>query len=458
MTEATRSSRSPLLTLVELGRRARLATGSDELAFLFVNDTRSLQPYRQAALWFAVGGVRCLSGVLQVEANVPFVQWLEQVCAELAKKDCKGAPWCVRAQDLPPALAAEWGQWLPAEGVWVPLPADPAQAASSPGGLLLAAEQPAGEATLAVLEEWRDIWLHAWRALLRPSAWSCLNEQVQQWWQRGRQGPWWRRRPWQMGLALLLLFVCPVRLSVLAPGELVPANPAVVRAPLEGVIDKFHVRPNERVQAGQPLFSFDETALASRLDVARQVLNTAQAEYRQMAQLALNDARSKGQLAVLLGRIGEKQAEVEFLSSQLSRSRVTAPLDGVAIFDDPAEWLGRPVQVGERVMKVAQAEEAEIEAWVPVGDAIPLLVGSPVNLYLAASPFSSVGGSLRYMAHDALPRPDGSYAYRIRASLRDSSSLRIGLKGTARLQGDWVPLGYWVLRRPLALVRQFLVW
>jgi multidrug resistance efflux pump len=261
-----------------------------------------------------------------------------------------------------------------------------------------------------------------------------------------------------MGLALLLLFVCPVRLSVLAPGELVPANPAVVRAPLEGVIDKFHVRPNERVQAGQPLFSFDETALASRLDVARQVLNTAQAEYRQMAQLALNDARSKGQLAVLLGRIGEKQAEVEFLSSQLSRSRVTAPLDGVAIFDDPAEWLGRPVQVGERVMKVAQAEEAEIEAWVPVGDAIPLLVGSPVNLYLAASPFSSVGGSLRYMAHDALPRPDGSYAYRIRASLRDSSSLRIGLKGTARLQGDWVPLGYWVLRRPLALVRQFLVW
>ena len=106
-----------------------------------------------------------------------------------------------------------------------------------------------------------------------------------------------------MGLALLLLFVCPVRLSVLAPGELVPANPAVVRAPLEGVIDKFHVRPNERVQAGQPLFSFDETALASRRDVARQVLNTAQAEYRQMAQLALNDARSKGQLAVLLGQV-----------------------------------------------------------------------------------------------------------------------------------------------------------
>ena len=34
----------------------------------------------------------------------------------------------------------------------------------------------------------------------------------------------------------------------------------------------------------------------------------------------------------------------------------------------------------------------------------------------------------------------------------------IGLKGTVKLTGGWVPIGYWVLRRPVAAVRQFIGW
>jgi hypothetical protein len=30
------------------------------------------------------------------------------------------------------------------------------------------------------------------------------------------------------------------------------------------------------------------------------------------------------------------------------------------------------VQTGERIMQVAAADDVEIEAWVPIGDAIPL--------------------------------------------------------------------------------------
>jgi hypothetical protein len=33
---------------------------------------------------------------------------------------------------------------------------------------------------------------------------------------------------------------------------------------------------------------------------------------------------------------------------------------------------------------------------------------------------------------------------------------RIGLKGTAKLAGERVPLIYWMLRRPLASIRQFI--
>ena len=34
--------------------------------------------------------------------------------------------------------------------------------------------------------------------------------------------------------------------------------------------------------------------------------------------------------------------------------------------------------------------------------------------------------------------------------------VKMGLKGTAILYGDEVPLGYWLIRRPLAAVRRFI--
>ena len=114
----------------------------------------------------------------------------------------------------------------------------------------------------------------------------------------------------------------------------------------------------------------------------------------------------------------------------------------MVLFDSPSEWIGKPVQTGERVMRVADPDAVEIEAWVPVGDAIPLAEGAPLRLYLAADPLTAVQGRVRYMAYDAVARPDGSYAYRLRASLDQAQGPRIGLKGTAKLQGERVPLAY----------------
>ena len=58
-------------------------------------------------------------------------------------------------------------------------------------------------------------------------------------------------------------------MSTLAPAEIQTSNPVIVAAPLDGVIERFHVQPNQAVAAGQPLFSFDSTVLRSRFEVAR---------------------------------------------------------------------------------------------------------------------------------------------------------------------------------------------
>lgn len=449
------STGNALLTLIELGQRARAAASAEELAFLAVNDTHALLAYRQAALWFPVGGVRCLSGVVEVDANVPYVQWLTRLCAALSAAQADAAPRLVSAADAPDEVAREWHEWLPAAVTWIPLPASSAQTSPS-GGLLLAADQAPDLAVMPLLQEWRDIWLHTWHARTQVTDQS-LPARLRAWW-TGSAGQSRWRRPALLALAAAVM-LCPVRLTVLAPGELVPANPATIRAPLDGVIDRFAVQPNQSVKAGDPLFAFDQAPLVSRLEVAREGLATAQAEYRQATQAVLGDPRSRPQLAALLGKIAEKEAEAAFLEGQATRSRVLAPRDGIALFDDPTEWSGRPVQTGERIMQIASPSDVEIEAWIPIGDAIPLAPGdTAVHLYLAATPLESVQGTLRYLSHRAVPRPDGTFAYRVRARLANPAGLRIGLKGTAKLVGDWVPLGYWVLRRPLASIRQWIAY
>jgi hypothetical protein len=447
-----------LVTLLDLSRRARQAGSARELGFLLVNDSIGLAPYRQAALWLTGEGVYTLSGLLQVEANAPYALWLEQVCQFLAAEGV--APVKVlTASDLPPELSQHWAEWWPVHALWLALPAHSGSATSPNSavgaGLLLVHDLPWPVDAQALLSEWVATWWHAFCALGRPHvrAWRALLGRAKSAFNRQPNRPVWRQPAWRWGVLAVLVMVIPVRLTVLAPGELVPAHPTVVRAPLDGVVDVFHVQPNQLVQKDQPLFGFDEALIHSRLEVARQTLSTAEAEYRQASQQALTDARIRPQLTVLTGKIEEKRTEVEFLSEQLTRSRVLAPQAGVALFDDPTEWIGRPVAVGERIMRIAAPQDTEIEAWLPLADAIALPTGASVSLYLNASPLFAVSATLRYMAHDAVQRPDGSYAYRVRAALDAPTEHRVGLKGTAKLHGPRVPLVYWVLRRPLASVR-----
>lgn len=455
--DSTAISANPLIQLLELIRRARTAESADELAFLAVNETHAIAAYRQAVLWLTADGVLTLSGVVQPEANAPYVQWLNRVCRHLHESSDRQVIRTLTAADIPEKEAGEWSEWLPEYALWMPF-TESSEQNDSGGGLLLAADAPWSESQCALLQEWRDAWHHAWRARYKPSPLSLklLGTRLSRWLRHHPDQPWWKQPRLRLIAVIVITLLFPVRLTVLAPGELVPANPDVIRAPIDGVVGKFHVTPNETVKAGQPLLSFDEAPLRSRLDVASQSLATAETEYRQYAQQALSDAKFKPQLAMLLGKIEEKRAEADFLRDQLDRSRIVAPRDGIALFDDPTELIGKPVQTGERIMRIAAPGDVEIEAWLALGDAIPLPSKATVTLYLASSPLSAVPASLRYVAHDAVARPNGVFAYRVRARLDDVTHQRVGLKGTAKLSGRWVPLVYWVLRRPLATVRQTL--
>lgn len=442
---ASTTSSSPVMGLLALAERARRAATTTELAFIIANETRSLLYYRQAALWLKDGGVKAVSGVSEVDRSAPFILWLDRAFHQIEPGNA--SPRFADADALKEGDRSSWSEWLPTHAIWVGLAAPDG---TSYGTLMLARDEAWTEAEAILLNQLAGTYGLVWGWLAHP--------QRRPWKQKVQQVPRWK---WLAAAAVAIVLLLPVRLSVLAPAEITARTPAVVRSPIDGVVEKVLVEPNQPVHKGQALFSFDATTLRGRLDVAQRALQTETADYERTAQQAFTDPKASAQLGVILGRIEERRAEAAQLEALLARSQVYAPRSGVAVLDNPSEWAGRPVVVGEKVLSVADERDTEIEAWLPPSDVIELPTGAPVTVFLNVDPLNAVPATLRYVAYEASLRPDGSYAYRVRASIRNDetdAALRLGLKGTARLDGERVPLIYWLLRRPLTVVRQTLGW
>jgi multidrug efflux pump subunit AcrA (membrane-fusion protein) len=231
----------------------------------------------------------------------------------------------------------------------------------------------------------------------------------------------------------------------------------VVRAPLEGVIDKVYAQPNKTVAKEALLMTLDDTPLKSRLDVAQQELEIAKAEYRRSEQASVLDAKAATEMPMLAARIAQREAEVAYIDTLLKRIIIRANHAGIAIIHDAYELEGKPVKLGERLLTIAQPNQAELEMWLAVGDSIDLPDAAEVKLFLNVAPETPYPAVLRYVNFQAEMSPEGLFAFRVRADFPDPQQLpRVGLRGTAKIYGKQVPLYYYVFRRPYAAARQWL--
>lgn len=452
-----------LLLLLDLQRQAwRLATAV-ELRYHIVNQTRRLIQYRQAAfLTLPEKGrptLEAVSNIAVLEPNAPFARWLEDAVRAVAAGPQGSNLHVVDPATLPPAIRSAWGEWGPAQVLWCPLrkpettpdpvpgAAPPRPAAPSPAGLWLGRDEPWTDGELLLLGHLTEGYGHAW--------WAMAGK-------RGRKRG--LRRAALPLLVLLLLagvLAIPVPMSTLAPAEIRTSDPVIVAAPLDGVIERFHVQPNEAVSVGQPLFSFDATVLRSRDEVARKGLTQAEAELLTASQAAFADPQTKARVAQLRAQVELRRAEAGLARDLLERVTVKAERAGIAVFTDVNDWLGKPVTVGERVLTLADPQAPEIDIMVPVGDALVLEEGSPVELFLNVDPLHPLQARLTHASYEASLSPAGVLSYRVKAALepdqdRERIPPRIGLRGTAKILGERVPLALYLFRRPLALLRQTL--
>lgn len=434
---------------IELEKRARHAEDEAGFCFFVVNETFNLARYRQALLWridaadAGVGKLIAVSGLAAPDPNAPFVQWSSALCAELARAGQDPLVRPVTPAEVSTALAADWERWLPAHALCLDLHG---RGGTRLGLLLLARDEPWGDAERHLLGYLADAYGHAWDALAPRRT-------------RARGGFGLLPRRWQvlLGAGLLALGMVPVSQTALAPAEVVAVDPAIVRAPIDGVAERFAVTPNTLVKKDEVLLYLDATKLDSRLKVAQKALEVSRAELRQAEQQALFDEATRVNLAILRSRVQQQAAEVEYVRGLLARSSVRSPRDGMAVFDDVNDWIGKPVAQGERIMMIADPGTTEIEIKLPVADALNLKEKARVRLFLNNAPHRPVEGELRYVSYEAGQTPEGFFAYRLIARVTDRpADLRIGLKGTAKIYGDDTVLGLYLLRKPIVAVRQHL--
>ncbi|MCV9878651.1 efflux RND transporter periplasmic adaptor subunit [Brenneria izbisi] len=430
-----------LAELLQLQSRARARETPDELAFLMVNDTHGLVKYRQALLWDCeTQRLRTASGLASIDDNAPFCIEFGRQCRQWQQEDRQTQS--LRWRDLPVNDPLLWQAYLPEFLLWLPLRRPQGE---TPLVLILARDSAWQPAELLLLEKLADAYSHAWISLRNTRRANT------------KRHPRRRRLILAGAIALLLALLFPVRQSVLAPAEIVAHRPVMVRAPVAGVVDAILVRPNQQISANQPLVRLDARELENRLESSRQAFAAADAQYRQAQQQALFDANSKASLAVLQSRREQAQSDMRFLQRQLERMQLASPRDGVAIFDDASDWIGRSVAVGERIMMIADPRDVELEIQLPAADAIALEQGADVRLFLNVAPNAAQRAQLAQIGYRAALTPDNVMAYRLRARFtQDDPQLRVGLKGTAKLYGQRTLLIVYLLRKPLASLRVWL--
>ena len=150
-------------------------------------------------------------------------------------------------------------------------------------------------------------------------------------------------------------------------------------------------------------------------------------------------------------------AERDAAARRLAMVEVRAHKAGVVLFESREKWKGRPVSTGERVMKIADPSQVRFGIDLAVEDSIILSGNAPVKVFLDADPLNPINGRVTTTSYAAELSEREQLVFPLRAEAIDGATdqLRIGLKGTAQLYGERVPLWFYLFRKPLSFLRQY---
>lgn len=247
-------------------------------------------------------------------------------------------------------------------------------------------------------------------------------------------------------LAGAILLLVPMSYHVSAPARLEGSIQRALVAPVDGFIQQVSVRPGDIVTEGQILAELAIQDLM--LEQRKWESELAQHENTYGAALAQND---RSQLIAYQAKVAESQVQLELVESQIDRTRIKAPFDGIVISGDLSQSLGAPIQRGDVLMVIAPLDHYRLIVEVDERDVADIKLGATGRMSLAALPGVALSFSTERIAPVAVTR-DGRHFFELEGKLDGNTpGLRPGLQGVAKIDADKRTLAW-------ALSHRFLVW
>jgi multidrug efflux pump subunit AcrA (membrane-fusion protein) len=440
-----------LATLLVLDEEIRKLTNVREFGFFSTNETHRLIPYHTAYLWqlkeFIGTHLVAQSGTAEIDVHASVNQWLMHKISKIrlssiAKEihQINFEPTGVEAVKLLANSDLDWSDVLPYYLLWCPL-LDKSKKLT--GGLIFFRETAFTEAEVKKLTWLIASYQYTWLMLVRPQkipSWEKLKQK-------------------HYLLMSIFVIVCmllfPIRLSVFGDGTVVPNKSQVlINAPLQGVIKAFSVKPGDKVQAGQLLLTIDKTDAQASVEVSKKDFLLTQAKLRTAINEGFDSKESRAEIPIIQAQLAIDKANLDYANELLAKTDVRSPIAGIVIFESTEDWVGQPVQTGERILVIADPLQVELKIILPVANILELAVGNKGELFLYGQ-LSSLPIRLTMLGYNAKLMPNKILAYQLKADFSDSKDLpQLGAQGTVKIYGHYVPFIYYLLRRPLQALRQ----
>ncbi|MDN5053542.1 efflux RND transporter periplasmic adaptor subunit [Aliarcobacter butzleri] len=446
---------SNISKLLQLEHNCRNCENIKELYFQIVNNTRSIVNYSQGILLTPdlkdKYKVVAISDISMVDSTSPYVQWLEEIIDDLQKSEKSKDIFIVDMKnDLKEENSKVSHEYAPANLVYIPLK-NTKEDREVNYVFLLFKEENWDENDILMLKHLSSSLAYFLFAMRRCSLFQSLKKIS------------FKSRYFKIAAVFLfVLMLMPVRLSVLAPLEVDAKNPYVVSSPLNGVIEEVKVFPNDKIEKNQLIVQFDDVDFTNNYLVAKRTLDVTNAELFTTKQSSFLDPKQKSQISSLENQVKLKEAELSYAKDQLDKTKIYSKEDGIAIINNPNDWKGRPVTTGERIFLIANPNSIELKIMLPASDAIFLEENAIVKAFFDNDPINSWSAKVKYVSYKPELTEQNILSYRITAEFEDIKENgyipSIGLRGTAKIYSKKVTLFFYLFRKPITSVRQWIGW
>ena len=456
MSKDVKKQLQSLIKLISFFKQIRHQDELQNLGFFFVNDLFNLIPFRQCILWTYKGGkvsLTAASGQMEIEKNSLLAQFVTSSVKAKISANPLAEDKSAREEYIKEHGYAEIADFTQEDRA--SLSEADLQEFVSPhivnvtfwdeqgviGGLWLSREEELGHIERAILEDAGD----------------ALAEKIL-FFSRKRSKFDRRKSPSKLRVALLiafLIFCCwPVRFSITTSAEVIAKDATVVTVPFDGLIEEINVDPNAQVKKGDLLFSLEKTRLKNQYALSRQSLVTAKEKLAKTQREVFSDPEKIPDLNILKEEVKLKNLELDYAKDRLDISDIISTHEGVILFSDKNDLLGKPAKIGEPVMTLANPQNIELLVRIPSDGMIDIHREIPLRFFLNTAPLKSHKALLHNISYQPSPDPSGLMTYKARAKIEDIDEIeKIGLTGTAKLYGGRTIMILNLLRRPFIALR-----